>query len=740
MASTTKVIIPSSRNLQKSIANGLGWMVIVCVFLHASTALANASEPEDSEKEPGAKLKAKHWSYKPLPQRIEIPSRSTSKPQKFARNPVDAFLAIEPQWDASETPRDADRTILARRACLRLTGRLPSADQVQYFVQSQDENAYENYVDSLLASPQFGERVAINWLLLSRPADTQAFQVERPRDRWPYRDWVVAATNQDLPYDQFITWQLAGDMLPIPSDEQRLATAFLGLYHQTEAENLLVEVERMAHITDRVNTLGTAIMGLTLQCSLSQDDKHDSRTQKESFQRCDVFDYIDESGLAISSTDSAPDSIMLLLDKAQKQQVETLENAIVSIRQAYADEVKKLAKSDTVENWHGSLETWPQPEDRWLFADFAFDKPLTEQAMQFVNRVRLYEPGRCEGTVKWQKDGKHSAVLLDGDNALIFPRSGKFSRTREFTISLGLKVSKFFNRAVVLHQSQSWADAGMRGYQLLIEDGHFHFDLVHSWPSSAIRIRCADPVPLNQWLQIALVYGGTNRAEDTHIYIDGKRATVEIIRNSLRKDFFELGVNVPLSIGARNRDQGLAGGLVDELQIYDSALTAIEIAGLATDEPWVTWGELTAAQQALWREHFAQRVDPQCKYHIESFQHYFESLSEIVENAREMRVVNQALLNEGETMPKNRLELAQWLMNENHPLTARVAVNQIWQQMFGSGLVLTAEDFGVLGQAPTHPELLDYLARELIRAEWSRKTIFRLIATSQAFIIANGFQ
>ena len=738
MASTTKVLIPSSRKLQKGIANGLRWMVIACVFFYASSALANASEPSYSEKEPGVKFKAKHWSYKPLPARIEIPSRSTSKPQEFARNPIDAFVAIEQQLDASNTPLEADRTILARRASLRLTGRLPSADQVQYFVQSQDENAYENYVDSLLASPQFGERVAINWLLLSRPADTYGFQSDRQRDVWPYRDWVVSAINQDLPYDQFITWQLAGDMLPVPFDQQRLATAFLGLHHQNEAENLLVEVERMAHITDRVNTLGTAIMGLTLQCSLSHDNKQDTRTQKESFQRCDVFDYIDESGLAISSTDSAPDSTMLLLDKAQKQQVETLENAIVSIRQAYSDEVKKLAKSDTVENWYGSLEAWPQPEDRWLSADFAFDKPLTDQAMQFVNRVHSYEPGRCEGTVKWQKDGKHSAVLLDGDNALIFPESGKFSRTEEFTISLGLKVSKFFERAVVLHRSQSWTDTGTRGYQLLIEDGHFHFDLVHSWPSSAIRIRCADPVPLNQWLQIALVYGGTNRAEDTHIYIDGKRATVEIIRNSLRKDF--RAEQVALSIGARNRDQGLAGGLVDDLQIYDSALTAIEIAGLATDEPWVTWSELTAAQQALWREHFAQRVDPQCKYHIESFQHYFTSLSETVQNAREMMVVNQALLNEGETMPKNRLELAQWLMNENHPLTARVAVNQVWQQMFGSGLVLTAEDFGVLGESPTHPELLDYLARELIRAEWSRKTIFRLIATSQAFIIANSFQ
>ena len=241
-------------------------------------------------------------------------------------------------------------------------------------------------------------------------------------------------------------------------------------------------------------------------------------------------------------------------------------------------------------------------------------------------------------------------------------------------------------------------------------------------------------------MQIALVYGGTNRAEDTHIYIDGKRASVEITGNSLRKDFLEEQGDISLSIGARNGDQGLAGGLVDDLQVYDSALTAIEIAGLATDEPWLTWSELTAAQRTLWREHFAQRMDPQCKYHIESFQHYFKSLSEIVQNAPEMRVVNQALLNEGETMPKNRLELARWLMNNNHPLTARVAANQIWQQMFGSGLVFTADDFGVRGQPPTHPELLDYLARELIRSGWSRKAIFRLIATSNAFMSANRFQ
>ena len=739
MASSKRVKISRSPKLQMVFASGLAWLMISFILFNTPTALSYASDPEDSKSEQRVKLKAKHWSYVALPTRIEIPPLSTRKLQQVARNPIDAFVASKLPMDSLEMPPTVDRAILARRASWMLTGRLPDAEQVQRFVQSRDENAYENYVDSLLASSQFGERVATNWLALSSQADTNGFQSDRSRDVWPYRDWIVSAINQDLPYDQFITWQLAGDLLPVPFDEQRLAIAFLGLRRQNEAGDLLDEEDRMGFMTDRVNTLGAAIMGLALHCSRGHDDEHDSRAQNESFRSCDVLDHIDENAFTSSPMDSVLGPPILLLDKAQKQQVETLEKAIASVRQAYDDEVKKLEKSATVENWYGSLQEWPQPEDRWLSAEFTFDQPMTEQAMQFVNRVHAESPGRYEGTIKWQKDGKHFAVLLDGDNALFFPKSGVFSRTQEFTISFGLKVPKFFDRAVVLHRSKSWTDSGWRGYQLLIEDGHLHFDLVHFWPTSAIRIRCKAPVPLNHWMQIALVYGGNNLAEDTHIYIDGKRAPVEIIRNSLRKDILDEQVDVPLSMGARNRDRGLAGGLVDDLQIYDAALTAIEMAGLATDEPWVTWSELTAAQQAVWREHFAQRMDPQCKYHIQSFQHYFKSLNEIVQNAREMRIVNQALLNEGETMPKNRLELARWLMNDHHPLTARVAANQIWQQMFGSGLVITAGDFGVQGQPPKHPELLDYLAREFIRSGWSRKAIFRLIATSQVFMSANNF-
>jgi len=710
----------------------------------------------------GAKYKAKHWSFEALPSSVQVPKNIVLGQEQLSRNPIDAFVGNKLSTLSLSMQSIADRAILARRASLALTGRLPESDQVQLLVQSTEPGVYEAYVDSLLASPQFGERVATNWLDLSRYADTHGYQTDRYRDVWPYRDWVISAINQDLPYDQFITWQLAGDMLPDPTDEQKLATAFNRLHRQNEEGGSTEEEFRVEYMTDRVNTLGTAIMGLTFQCSRCHDHKYDPLTHKEYFRLCDMFDNIEESGLTSYWTDSMPGPTVLLLDKAKKQQVETLEKAMASVRKAYAAELSKLEKSRAVEDWYGSLSGWPESDDTKLSAEFAFDKPADESVKQIANRIHSDKPGSCEGAIRWEKDGKHSGILLDGDNALVFPESGLFSRTQEFTICVDLKVPKQFDRAVVLHRSKSWTDAGSRGYQLLIEDGHFCFDIVHYWPSSAIRVRCSEPVSLNQWMQIALVYGGTNRAEDTHIYIDGKRAPVEIVRDSLHKDILYERVDVSLSIGARNRDRGLPGGMVDNLQVYDLALTAIEIEGLATDVPWANWSELTDLQKALWREHYAQRIDPQCKYHNESYQHYFKSLSEIVQATSEMMVmsetqknhpthflnrgaydapgelvepgVHRALLSPGEVMATNRLELARWLTSDHHPLTARVAVNHIWQQMFGRGLVVTAEDFGVQGQPPSNPALLDFLSRELIRNGWSRKSLFRMIATSQAFM------
>ncbi|HUP78573.1 MAG TPA: DUF1549 domain-containing protein, partial [Pirellula sp.] len=461
-----------------------------------------ATEPSSSEAQQNATPESKHWSFKPLPEKIAIPSVLKNLPPSHVRNPIDAFVASKPQLGSLSINPAADRATLARRASLALTGGLTDAELVQHFVQSKNANAYEDFVESLLASPKFGEQVATKWIRQTHYAETLGLQNAQVRDVFLYRDWFVTAINQDLPYDQFISWQLAGDMLPNPSADQRRASSFSRNHQETNEGSRADNEQINQYMADRVERLGTAITGISLQCSPVS---------------CDLLDNLDYSGIIASSTDSLPMPLVLKLDNVHRQKMEMLEKAMASIQQAYSDEVRTLEKSATVENWYGSLDGWPQPEDRWLSAEFFFDEPKTEPTSQFVNRVHVDQPGCSEGSIQWKKDGKHSAVLLDGVNSLVFPKTGVFSRTQEFTISFGLKVPKFFDRAAVLHRTSSWSERALRGYQLLIDDGHFCFDLIHHWPSSAIRIRCSEPVPLNRWLQIALVYGGTNRAEDTHL-------------------------------------------------------------------------------------------------------------------------------------------------------------------------------------------------------------------------------
>jgi Concanavalin A-like lectin/glucanases superfamily len=318
---------------------------------------------------------------------------------------------------------------------------------------------------------------------------------------------------------------------------------------------------------------------------------------------------------------------------AKKNAVKTLEKAMASVRQAYADELRKLSKSVAVENWYSSLAGWPQPKDAWLVAEFPFDKPPRSTPLTtLANLARPDRPGMIEGSeLSFVSDGNRKAVLLDGENPLVFPQTGIFSRTQEFTICLELKVPQQLDRAVVLHRTNSPIAGGVIGYELLIEKGRFSFGLIHKEPSNAIRIRCKDPVPVAKWMHVALVYGGTNSAKNTCIYIDGHRSEVDILQDSLQNDFLCQSADVLLTIGARMKDQGLVGGLVAQLQVYESALTGIEIAGLVTDTPLVTWGELSEQPRELWRDHYARREDAQCRYHVESFLHYFKSLSAIVD-------------------------------------------------------------------------------------------------------------
>ncbi|MEQ1829139.1 MAG: LamG domain-containing protein [Pirellula sp.] len=320
--------------------------------------------------------------------------------------------------------------------------------------------------------------------------------------------------------------------------------------------------------------------------------------------------------------------------------IKTLAAAMDSVRKAYRDDFQKLSTSDAVENWYANLPHWPEPAESSLVAYFPMGESASTESVRggtlksLANRVDADLPGKGEReTIATKQDGSHSAVILEGNNALLFPGVGAFHWTDEFTIAFEIKLPKSFQHAVVLCRTTS-GQPSVRGYELVIDEGSFCLALNGGGPSNAIRIRCRDRLPADRWIQVALVYSGSKSADETFVYVDGKRCDSTIERDSLQQDFF-IDASTPMAIGGQAIGQSPVGALVDRLQVYNSALTPIEIASIATDAAFLTWGELTDPQKVQWREHYARRADPQCRYHIESFQHYFKSMSNLLQNARE---------------------------------------------------------------------------------------------------------
>src|SRR4051812_43443385 len=294
-----------------------------------------------------------HWSFVP-PVRPELPKTQL---QGWSRNGIDSFVLSRLESEGLKPSAEAKKQTLLRRASLDLTGLPPTTAELDAFLADDAPDAYERAVDRLLASPRYGERMAADWLDLARFADTHGYQMDRYRAAWPYRDWVIKAFNQNLPYDQFITWQLAGDLLPSATKEQRLATAFNRLHMQNEEGGIVEEEFRVAYVVDRVDTFGTAFLGLTFECSRCHDHKFDPITQKDFYSLFAFFQNIDESGQTTYFTDSMPVPTLLLstdeqdtkradLRKRIREKERELRAAPASSRDEFAQWLRKVRTAD----------------------------------------------------------------------------------------------------------------------------------------------------------------------------------------------------------------------------------------------------------------------------------------------------------------------------------------------------------------------------------------------------------
>ncbi len=698
----------------------------------------------------GAKWE-QHWSFKP-PAIPPLPPANHAFP---IANEIDRFILARLEQKGLSPAPPASKEKLIRRLSFDLNGLPPTLEEINKFVADETTAAYEKVVDRLLASSRFGERMAADWLDVARYSDTYGYQVDRDRFVWPWRDWVVRAFNENLPYDQFITEQLAGDLIPNANDDQILATTFNRLHPQKVEGGSVEEEFRVEYVADRAQTVGTAMLGLTIECARCHDHKFDPISQQEYYQLFAFFNNIDESGLySFFDEHAVPTPTLLLLDKQQQQQLDEL-NADLLKSEMRLEAIRRDKEMAFV-HWLGDLGRRNE-----LGADSLIPGLLVD--VEF-SKLKLGGNELSEGP------NGVSAIKLTGDDEVKL-NSGKFRRYQPFSIVSRLRIPGQpdelpVKRNVIYHCSRAWTDSASRGYELLIEDGCFKVSLIHFWPGNAISVRTQQPVVTDRWIHAALTYDGSSRAAGIRIFVDGKLYPVEIVRDQLQKTILGNGT-LNLSVGARFRDRGFTGGEVAELKLFDRCLTEIEIAQLydgksllaIAAEPREQMDSDTISQL---REYFFAN---HCREFLEAFSELSkrrEAVAKFMDQRREIMVMRELpqprpafvlqrgvydapgvrihaatpavlpALESNSDRPANRLDLARWLTRGDHPLTSRVAINRLWQLMFGRGLVRTPEDFGSQGAPPTHPELLDWLAVDFQR-DWDTKRAIKQIVMSNTY-------
>ena len=701
-----------------------------------------------------------HWAFVP-PKLADAPEVSRAG---WARNPIDAFVLARLEREQLAPSPEADKATLIRRATLDLTGLPPTPQEVDAFMADVAPDAYERVVDRLLASPRYGERMATDWLDLARYADTHGYQMDRERPTWPYRDWVIKAFNQNLPFDQFVTWQLAGDLLPNATKEQRLATAFNRLHMQNEEGGIVEEEFRVAYVVDRVNTMGTAFLGMTFECSRCHDHKYDPISQKDFYSLFAFFQNIDESGQTSYFTGATPVPAMLLTTDEQDAQLAALDAEVAEKERQFAAVREGPEAADAFTKWLAVRGGAPSPLPG-LAASYSFDEVAPDGKV--ANSLAPARHGQSVEAPKLVPGKLGQAAELSGENGFTFPGVGHFSRVDPFSLSLWLRAPAHAPRATVVHHSMAPIDAGSRGYELLLEDGRVAFGLHHMWPGNSMKVATRQAVPANAWTHVTVAHDGSGRAAGVTVYLNGVRADLEVVRDGLTKDITYGGSEPSLAVGHRFRDNGFKGGRVDEFHVYARALTGLEAAHLAgrTDlaDAWSAPPDaLTPAARGALLDYFLANVHPPARQLAAELHAARTAQNDAVSPIREAMVMRETdqpkpafVLKRGAydapgepvtadtpaslppfppDAPRNRLGLARWLLAPEHPLTGRVTVNRLWQQMFGRGIVESSDNFGSQGAQPTHPELLDWLARAFVRdMRWDTKTMLKTIATSATY-------
>ena len=703
--------------------------------------------------EQGAKWN-KHWSFIPL-KPVRVPRL---KNERWVQNEIDRFILQRLKKEGIAPSKQATKEKLIRRLSFDLTGLPPTLEEIDNYLADHSPQAYEKVVDRLINSPRYGERMAVDWLDVARYADTYGYQADVYRAVWPWRDWVVRAFNENLPYDKFITWQIAGDLLPNATRDQKLATSFNRQHRQTNEGGSIEKEYRAEYVSDRVNTFGAAFLGITIGCAHCHEHKYDPISHREYYQLFAFFNNIDESGLYSHFTRSIPTPTLLLSTKDQDKAIRTVEQKI-SLSELEVANLNSLQKK-AFQSW---LEKRPQkPNMTNCIGDYSFEAIIKNRVK---NNVDEKKPGNVSENPQIVEGKFGHGLKLSGENNVSFTTGGNFTRNQAFSISLWMNTPDIKKRAVIFHRSRAWTDAGSRGYQILIEDGKLSASLIHFWPGNAMRIRTKSVLSPGVWHHVAMTYDGSSHASGLKLFLDGVPAECDVVRDKLKKNVTGGGANT-LTIGQRFRDRGFKNGLVDEFKIYTRNLSSLEVLHLYDGKSLSELlkkplKKLSEKDRSLLLSYYLSNFDKRYRKKITSLKNLRSQRSKLVDPIPEIMVMKEMSkirpahrLKRGaydapaekvergtpknifpmpENLPRNRLGLAEWLTLPQQPLTARVTVNRFWQSIFGKGLVSTPEDFGSQGEIPTHPQLLDWLANSFIDSGWDVKALLKKMVMSATY-------
>ena len=703
----------------------------------------------------GAEYQA-HWSFIP-PVR---PAPPAVKNEAWVRTPIDRFVLAELEKRGLAPAPEADRRTLARRLSLDLTGLPPAPEDVEAFVADASDDAYEKYVDKLMASPHWGEHRGRYWLDAARYADTHGIHFDNFREMWSYRDWVIQAFNRNQPFDRFTIEQLAGDLLPEPTLDQRVATGFHRCNITTNEGGIIDEEYVVLYARDRTETTATVWMGLTAGCAMCHDHKFDPLTMRDFYSLSAFFNNTTQNAKDGNIRDTPP--VIMVPRPEDRARWAALSAELTGLR-SQADARRKAVRGD-FQKWLASAK--PDAVAATVPADgLHLHAALSEgkgRDLTFAVDGQARSLSLKDG-FDWgegRSKGTKAFVIRPGATAEL-PEAGDFEADKPFTAAAWVKVGKRGQTGAILARMDVGSD--YRGWDLWLQGDRPGMHIVSKWQDDALKVVSKNALKLAKWHHVCVTYDGSRKAAGVRIYIDGELQPTAVEADALSGS---IRTKVPLKIGQRSDGSRVERVSLSDVRVYSRGLTPGEAGRLArgsriaellakpadkrdpkeTDEVFGWWlaandaptRELNARIDALAGEEVAIKSRGTVAHVMNErkgepgafllFRGEYDKRRDPVKAA-----VPASLPPMPADLPRNRLGLAQWLLRPEHPLTARVTVNRFWSEVFGTGLVRTAGDFGVTGELPSHPELLDWMAVEFRESGWDVKKFFKLMVTSAAY-------